>query len=327
MFSNRLYFINYCWQSVIYNFISPNKIHQFTRSLPAPEPGNRKLVSQFKLLPELSHPAEPTEEHYPGFPTSIWWLRRKIYTSIFIQKLYNFTYEIYTHFLPFYISLSFPTDSLFSSRTSFTCDRETRSSYSCFCPHNALGRSSGTGLDEDRVFKRVQTPNLLFRVINNNRRTVLLLILKSSASPATMSHFLFVISLFIPCLFFVPLSQAVAVQPDPPALSSNLGPLTTQFEAPSTCLAEVRTRVQFHYPNLELGCEGPEGNECCPSRWERFGYYSPGVCPTEYQTCKLSSTRQQQETTKLCCPKYDWIHEYKITSFSTTLTFVSNHSM
>lgn len=129
----------------------------------------------------------------------------------------------------------------------------------------------------------------------------MLLVLRLSVSTATMPHLPLSISLLISSLF---LSLALAKEPPSDTYRSLKGPLTTQFEGPSTCLSEVRTRVQFGYPDFELGCEGPGGNECCPAQWGWSRYYSPGVCPVGYQTCKLPSSRQRQETTNLCCPEY-----------------------
>ncbi|RDL35128.1 uncharacterized protein BP5553_07059 [Venustampulla echinocandica] len=85
---------------------------------------------------------------------------------------------------------------------------------------------------------------------------------------------------------------------------SNTGPLTTTFTADSTCLSEIRTKYPWPgaYPELEVGCEGPGGNECCPDRWGKNRYYSPGVCPAGYIACTLPTTRQRDETTNLCCP-------------------------
>jgi hypothetical protein len=87
---------------------------------------------------------------------------------------------------------------------------------------------------------------------------------------------------------------------------SNTGPLTTVFTPDPTCLSKIETRIfrPGGYPELEVGCEGPGGNECCPPRWGVKRYFSPGVCPSGYQACALPSTRQREETTRLCCPEY-----------------------
>ncbi|KAI9147128.1 hypothetical protein HJFPF1_13160 [Paramyrothecium foliicola] len=82
------------------------------------------------------------------------------------------------------------------------------------------------------------------------------------------------------------------------------GPLTTTFTPAPTCLSQITTR-QYRpgrYPDLEVGCQGPGGNECCPDGWGQFRYFSPGVCPSGYQACALPTTRQRQETTNMCCP-------------------------
>ncbi|KAK2802382.1 hypothetical protein FQN50_007379 [Emmonsiellopsis sp. PD_5] len=81
------------------------------------------------------------------------------------------------------------------------------------------------------------------------------------------------------------------------------GPLTTTFTPPSTCFASVRTESLDSYPVLEQGCRGDiDGDECCPKSWRDYRYFSPGVCPSGYQACTLTSARQRTETTNLCCP-------------------------
>ncbi|CAI4210785.1 unnamed protein product [Parascedosporium putredinis] len=81
---------------------------------------------------------------------------------------------------------------------------------------------------------------------------------------------------------------------------TNTGPLTEIFTPPPSC-TEIRT-VNNRYPDLQMGCEGPGGNECCPPKWASNRYFSPGVCPSGYQACTLPTTRQRLETTNLCCP-------------------------
>lgn len=85
---------------------------------------------------------------------------------------------------------------------------------------------------------------------------------------------------------------------------TNKGPLTTTFTPPPSCLNDVRSRTLHHYPELELGCEGPGGNECCPEGWATNRYFSPGVCPSGYEACTLPTSRQREETTNICCPSY-----------------------
>ncbi|KNG89917.1 hypothetical protein ANOM_001665 [Aspergillus nomiae NRRL 13137] len=84
--------------------------------------------------------------------------------------------------------------------------------------------------------------------------------------------------------------------------ATNLGPLTTRFTPPASC-SDIRTRDFYgYYPKLEMGCEGPGGNECCPPNWRDDVYYSPGMCPAGYQTCTLPTSKQRIETTAMCCP-------------------------
>lgn len=87
---------------------------------------------------------------------------------------------------------------------------------------------------------------------------------------------------------------------------SNTGPLTTTFTPAPSCFTKRRTKIEYEgaWPKLEVGCEGPGGNECCPEGWASGRYFSPGMCPSGYQACTLPSTRQRQETTNLCCPQY-----------------------
>ncbi|KEZ41307.1 hypothetical protein SAPIO_CDS7407 [Scedosporium apiospermum] len=77
------------------------------------------------------------------------------------------------------------------------------------------------------------------------------------------------------------------------------GPLTTTFTPPSSCM-DIRTSASSgRYPSLEVGCQGPAGDECCPKGWASNRYFSPGVCPSGYQACTLPTTRQREETTNL----------------------------
>ena len=108
-------------------------------------------------------------------------------------------------------------------------------------------------------------------------------------------------------LFAIPVSAKTAttdVELD--TWLSNTGPLTTTFTPAPSCFTERRTKIEYKgaYPDLEVGCEGPGGNECCPDRWASGRYFSPGMCPSGYQACTLPTTRQRQETTNMCCPKY-----------------------
>ncbi|KLJ12798.1 hypothetical protein EMPG_12202 [Blastomyces silverae] len=81
------------------------------------------------------------------------------------------------------------------------------------------------------------------------------------------------------------------------------GPLTTTFTPPSSCATEVRTTNIGGWPDLQQGCEGPGGgDDCCPPDWARGRYFSPGVCPSGYLACTLSSSAQRVETTINCCP-------------------------
>ncbi|KAI9930047.1 hypothetical protein MW887_011857 [Aspergillus wentii] len=83
---------------------------------------------------------------------------------------------------------------------------------------------------------------------------------------------------------------------------TNQGPLTTAFSPPPSC-TETRTRNYMDFwPKLEVGCEGPAGNECCPGGWRSNVYFSPGMCPTGYKGCTLATGKQRRETTNLCCP-------------------------
>jgi hypothetical protein len=87
---------------------------------------------------------------------------------------------------------------------------------------------------------------------------------------------------------------------------SNTGALTTIFTPDPTCLSEIETRTYRPgaSPELAVGCEGPGGNQCCPPQWGAWRYFSPGVCPEGYQPCALPTTRQREETTRMCCPEY-----------------------
>ncbi|EAS30068.3 uncharacterized protein CIMG_08814 [Coccidioides immitis RS] len=103
-------------------------------------------------------------------------------------------------------------------------------------------------------------------------------------------------------LFFtVTVHSRKTTEPPPDTVRTLIGPLTTQFSAPSKCFEEIRTKRGI---DLELGCEGPSGNECCPEGWASNRYFSPGMCPSGNRVCTLPTTRQRHETTVFCCPRY-----------------------
>ncbi|KAF9890517.1 hypothetical protein FE257_005922 [Aspergillus nanangensis] len=83
--------------------------------------------------------------------------------------------------------------------------------------------------------------------------------------------------------------------------TSNAGPLTTTFVPPATC-TDAHVQLKYDTPFWMQGCEGPNGNECCPDGWRVDVYFSPGVCPSGYRQCTLPTTRQRAETTNICCP-------------------------
>jgi hypothetical protein len=85
--------------------------------------------------------------------------------------------------------------------------------------------------------------------------------------------------------------------------ATNVGPMTTAFTPPSSCF-DIHTRMyRTWWPQLEIGCEGPYGNDCCPDKWRENVYYSPGMCPWGYYGCTLPTSKQRQETTNICCPE------------------------
>ncbi|GFF43202.1 hypothetical protein IFM46972_07130 [Aspergillus udagawae] len=87
--------------------------------------------------------------------------------------------------------------------------------------------------------------------------------------------------------------------------ATNVGPMTTPFTPPSSCF-DIHTRMyRTWWPQLEIGCEGPYGNDCCPDKWRENVYYSPGMCPSGYYGCTLPTSKQRQETTNICCPEED----------------------
>ncbi|KAI0171948.1 hypothetical protein GGR52DRAFT_448537 [Hypoxylon sp. FL1284] len=81
-----------------------------------------------------------------------------------------------------------------------------------------------------------------------------------------------------------------------PATDTFLGPMTSVFSAPATCdMSSIHSSADFF-------AQGPVRTDdgCLPPRWVVSGYYSPGVCPSDY-TNACSHTEQGVETT-ICCP-------------------------
>src|SRR5437667_10307446 len=97
------------------------------------------------------------------------------------------------------------------------------------------------------------------------------------------------IQLIAPLFFLAFSAFLTSVHSKEPALDTYgtaKGPLTTTFIPPSGCLSNTRTKGRY-YPSVEVGCEGPGGNECCPEGWATNRYFSPGVCPSGYRACTL----------------------------------------
>jgi hypothetical protein len=80
-------------------------------------------------------------------------------------------------------------------------------------------------------------------------------------------------------------------------MATYLGPLTTTFKPPSSCLDGNTLYRDVASTAVKL-LDAPE---CFPTNYVATGYYSPGFfCPAGYQASTLSDGI---ETTLNCCPK------------------------
>lgn len=96
--------------------------------------------------------------------------------------------------------------------------------------------------------------------------------------------------------------------------TTNLGPLTTTFSAPSHCLSQT-----FRYTRSDIKC-GNEGcgwlhlgntsdSRCLPSGYHALTgtefFYSPGVCPKSYTAAcsNVFTSGSELQTIATCCPK------------------------
>lgn len=88
-----------------------------------------------------------------------------------------------------------------------------------------------------------------------------------------------------------------------------VGPLTTTFEAPSSCTTTTPQLYQSWSGSTSRYVEGPlytSDSDCFPSGYNPNNYYSPGWCPSGYTTAcsSLASASTETETAVICCPTY-----------------------
>ncbi|KAI1661030.1 hypothetical protein F4813DRAFT_272728 [Daldinia decipiens] len=85
--------------------------------------------------------------------------------------------------------------------------------------------------------------------------------------------------------------------------ATSLGPLTTTFSPPSSCLPpSPYSDIAYGIEIYKVGTVSADDG-CLPSNWVVNGYYSPGVCPQSYTAvCELSGNNV---ATTVCCPYYD----------------------
>ncbi|KAL2265591.1 hypothetical protein VTJ83DRAFT_6691 [Remersonia thermophila] len=89
------------------------------------------------------------------------------------------------------------------------------------------------------------------------------------------------------------------------------GPLTTAFEAPSSCSSDAAQIHQVWSGSASSYVAGPlfaRDSHCFPSGYgpEPTRYFSPGWCPRGYTTAcsSVATAGRETETAVLCCPAY-----------------------
>lgn len=97
-------------------------------------------------------------------------------------------------------------------------------------------------------------------------------------------------------------TSSTATAPEIPS-GITQGPLTTAFEAPSSCDLGSTYLVEAKAIGYKYYQHGPLSSKdgCMPSGWALNAFYSPGVCPQSY-TPACSGTERGLETT-ICCPE------------------------
>lgn len=90
-----------------------------------------------------------------------------------------------------------------------------------------------------------------------------------------------------------------------------VGPLTTTFQAPSSCTTPAPQLYQIRSGDSSSYVEGPlftKDSDCFPKGYDPAptNYYSPGWCPAGYTTAcsSLASVSTATETAVICCPTY-----------------------
>ncbi|KAJ5094772.1 hypothetical protein N7456_010633 [Penicillium angulare] len=79
-----------------------------------------------------------------------------------------------------------------------------------------------------------------------------------------------------------------------------IGPLTTTFIPPSTCISDIWVPNSTNQEWLNLGPTSID--QCLPSGWGPSAYYSPARCPSGYSAHGISTA--DSETHAVCCPSY-----------------------
>jgi hypothetical protein len=88
---------------------------------------------------------------------------------------------------------------------------------------------------------------------------------------------------------------------------TDLGPLTTIFNVPSTCTSVITSfsGALFigHFVSVDLRCY-PPGASSLTTQWFSSYYWSPGVCPLSWTTaCSYTEVQfAAADTASLCCP-------------------------
>ena len=103
-------------------------------------------------------------------------------------------------------------------------------------------------------------------------------------------------------------------------MATYLGPLTTTFTPPASCLSTTAFYRKYDEPAVKL-LDNPD---CFPSAYVSTGYYSPGsVCPSGYHGF---TENDGAETSINCCPGFVIHKVFRIGYAMTNIDTVTSSS-
>jgi hypothetical protein len=112
-------------------------------------------------------------------------------------------------------------------------------------------------------------------------------LLATTIGPVNLAHFA---SFAIETVYTISITASAT-------LPSSTLPLTTVFQPPASCLAEVWSLSSTFQVALTAA------TQCYPRGYAPGVVYSPGICPSGYQTAHATVILSNSEIAAICCPR------------------------